>query len=77
MVVENDDYHQENEIFLPIVMIVTTTIIVMNEFDHSILKLLKQQRIRPEKFRPERGFQPDLCDGSAVLHQLSYQINWG
>ena len=53
MVVENDDYHEENEIFIPIVMIVTTTIIVMNEFDHSILELLKQQRIRPEKFRQD------------------------
>ena len=41
MVVENDDYHEENEIFIPIVMIVTTTIIVMDEFDHSILDLLK------------------------------------
>ena len=49
MVVENDDYHEENEIFIPIVMIVTTTTIVMNEFDHSILELLKRQRIRPEK----------------------------
>ena len=30
----------------------------MNEFDHRILALLEQQRERPEKFRPERGFEP-------------------
>ena len=30
----------------------------MNEFDRSILTLLKQQRERPEKFKPERGFEP-------------------
>ena len=29
----------------------------MNEFDHRILALLKQQRERPEKFRPERRFE--------------------
>ena len=29
----------------------------MDEFDHRILALLKQQRQRPEKFRPERGFE--------------------
>ena len=30
----------------------------MNEFDHHILALLEQQRERPEKFSPERGFEP-------------------
>ena len=30
----------------------------MNEFDHRILELLKQQREMLEKLRPERGFQP-------------------
>ena len=30
----------------------------MNEFDHRILALLKEQRERPVKFRPERGFEP-------------------
>ena len=30
---------------------------------------------RPEKFRPERDSNPDLCDASAVLYQLSYQAN--
>ena len=30
----------------------------MNEFDPRILALLEQQRERPEKFRPERGFEP-------------------
>ena len=44
----------------------------MTEFDHRILALLKQQRERPEKFRPE----PDLCDASTVLNQLRYQANW-
>ena len=31
---------------------------IMNEFDHRILAPLKQQRERPVKFRPERGFDP-------------------
>ena len=30
----------------------------MYEFGHRILALLEQQRERPEKFRPERGFEP-------------------
>ena len=30
----------------------------MNEFGHHILALLKQQRERPEKIRPEWGFKP-------------------
>ena len=30
----------------------------MNEFDHRILALLKQQRERPEKFKPDWGFKP-------------------
>ena len=29
----------------------------MNEFDHLILSLLKQQQEGPEKFRPEWGFK--------------------
>ena len=29
-----------------------------NEFDHGILALLKQQQERPEKFKPEWGFEP-------------------
>ena len=33
----------------------------MNGFDHRILVLLKKQQERREKFRPERGFEPDLC----------------
>ena len=32
----------------------------------------KQQLERSEKFRPELGFGPDLCDASAVLYQLEY-----
>ena len=42
----------------------------MNELDHRILSLLKQQRERPE-----RDWNPDLCDAGAVLHQLSHQAN--
>ena len=30
----------------------------MNEFDYPILALLKQRQERPEKFRPEWGFEP-------------------
>ena len=30
----------------------------MNEFDHTIFVLLMQWRERPEKFRPEWGFEP-------------------
>ena len=30
---------------------------------------------RPENFRPEQDWNPDLCDEGAVLHQLSYQAN--
>ena len=29
----------------------------MNEFDRRIFALLKQQQERPEKSRPERGFE--------------------
>ena len=48
----------------------------MNEFDHSILAVFKHQRERPEKFRPEWAFDPDICDASAVLYQLNYQAIW-
>lgn len=30
----------------------------MNEFDHQIFAVLKQQLERPENFRPEKGFEP-------------------
>ena len=30
----------------------------INELDHRILSPLKQQREGPEKFKPERGFEP-------------------
>ena len=43
----------------------------MNEVDHWVLALLKQQ-----KEWPEQGFDPDLCDAGAVLYQLNYQANW-
>ena len=29
-----------------------------------------------KKFRSEQNFNPDLCDASEVLYQLSYQANW-
>ena len=29
----------------------------MNEFDHHILSLLKQQPERSEKFKPKQGFE--------------------
>ena len=29
-----------------------------------------------EKFRPEQGFEPDLCYAGAVLYQLCYQAYW-
>ena len=49
----------------------------MNEFDHrSFLSLLKQQRERPEKFRPQRIFEPWplRCRCSAPPVQLSGQL---
>ena len=36
----------------------------MSDFDHRILALLEQQRESPEKFRPERGFEPE-CSAPA------------
>ena len=48
----------------------------MHGFDRRILALLKQQREKPEKFRPERDSNPYLCEAGAVLHQLSYRAHW-
>ena len=31
----------------------------------------------PEKFRAEQFSNPDHCNVSALLYQLSYQPNWG
>jgi len=39
----------------------------MNEFDHGILALLKQQRQRPENSGLNGGWNPNLCDASALL----------
>lgn len=52
----------------------------MNEFDHrNVLAQLKQQRERPEKFRPERGFEPRppryRCSAPSV--ELSGQLGAG
>ena len=44
----------------------------MTEFDHRILALLKQLRDKNKT----GNSNPNLCDGCAVLHQLSYQVNW-
>ena len=35
--------------------------------------------LRGSKFRPAQDLNPDLCDASAVLYQLSYrgQLGWG
>jgi len=30
----------------------------MNEFDRCVLALFGQQQEKPEKFRPEQGFEP-------------------
>ena len=48
----------------------------MNEYDHRILALLKQQRERPEFPNLNGDSNSDLCNGGAVLHHLSYQANW-
>mgnify|MGYP006973393344 CR=1 FL=1 len=56
----------------------------MNEFDHPILALLKQQQERSEKFSPEQGFEPWplQCRCSAppfkLLGQLGadYYVGW-
>ena len=53
--------------FYSFIMVLT----LMNEFDHSILAPLKQQRERPEF--GGGGSNPDLCHASAVLYYLSYQ----
>ena len=45
---------------------------LMTEFDHRILALLKQLRDKNKT----GNSNPDLCDGRAVLHQLSYHGNW-
>ena len=44
----------------------------MTEFDHRILALLRQLRDKNKT----GNSNPDLCDGCAVLHQLSSQANW-
>ena len=37
----------------------------------QLLALLKKLRERPEQ-----DSNPGLCDGSAVLYQLNYPVNW-
>ena len=46
----------------------------MNEFDHHILVLLKQQQERPETFRPEQESNPDLCDEVYYLSQVQHAL---
>ena len=48
----------------------------INEFDHRILALLKQQREGPENPGLNWDSNPDLCDTEAKLHPLNYQANW-
>ena len=47
----------------------------MNEFDHRILGLLRQERERPENSGLNRNSNPDLCDAGALLHQLRLLID--
>ena len=42
----------------------------------SFAMLLAVPKERPENFWPEQDSNPDLCDASVVLNQLSYQANW-
>ena len=46
----------------------------MNEFDHRILALLKQQRERPKKFRPERGFKPEILLAKNIMQMSSTSL---
>ena len=48
--------------------------IMDNSFNINELRSFAKER--SEKFRSERDSNADLCDASAVLHQLSYQANW-
>ena len=48
----------------------------MNEFDHRITGLVKQQREMLENLGLNGYLDPDLCDVGAVFYQLSYQGNW-
>lgn len=49
----------------------------MNEFDHQILALFKQQRERPEKSGLNGDLNADLCDAGAVLQQWRCQTQLG
>ena len=48
----------------------------MNEFDHRITVLVKQQREMLENLGLNGYLDPDLCDVGAVFYQLRYQGNW-
>ena len=41
-----------------------------------LLCYLSRAKEGPEKFRPERDSNPDLCDAGAGLYQLSSQAKW-
>ena len=49
---------------------------VMNEFDHLILAVLSSSEKGLKNSSRNEDSNPDLCDASAVLSQLSYQVNW-
>lgn len=42
----------------------------------SLLAQLKQLQERPENSGINKDSNPDPFDASAVLYQLSYQVNW-
>ena len=48
----------------------------INDFNHAILELLKQQRERPKNSGLSGNWNPNLCNASAVHHHSNYQANW-
>ena len=52
-----------------------TNLVLLNEFDHRIQALRKQQRERLKTSGLNEDSNPCLCDAGAVLNQLSYQVN--
>ena len=52
-----------------------TNLVLLNEFDHRIQALRKQQRESLKNSDLNEDSNPCLCDAGAVLNQLSYQAN--
>lgn len=42
----------------------------------AMVAIYAETRKRPEKLRPQRDSNPDLCDADVVLFQLSNQAHW-